>query len=106
MTGGSRGLDLAAVALVALATVGIGVYGLSPYEDRDAASLGLVPAMTLATRVAAVRRVPAGAGVSYGSTWRAVAPTTLALVPLGYADGDPPKRRPRMPLEDLVVYRG
>ena len=29
-----------------------------------------------------------------------------ALITLGYADGDPPKRRPRMPLEDLVVYRG
>ncbi|AHY46165.1 PPOX class probable F420-dependent enzyme, Rv0121 family [Rubrobacter radiotolerans] len=28
-----------------------------------------------------------------------------ALVTLGYADGDPPKRRPRRPLEDLVVYR-
>ena len=28
-----------------------------------------------------------------------------ALLTLGYADGDPPKRRGRMPLEDLVVYR-
>ncbi len=29
-----------------------------------------------------------------------------ALITLGYADGDPPRRRPRLPLEDLVVYRG
>lgn len=28
-----------------------------------------------------------------------------ALITLGYADGDPPKRRPRLPLEDLIVYR-
>ena len=28
-----------------------------------------------------------------------------ALLTLGYADGDPPKRRGRMPLEDLVVYK-
>src|SRR5690606_4181073 len=39
--------------------------------------------------VAAVRRVPAGAGVSYGYTHRANHDTTLALVPLGYADGVP-----------------
>jgi len=29
-----------------------------------------------------------------------------ALLTLGYAAGDPPKRRPRRPLEELVVYRG
>jgi alanine racemase len=69
---------------------GIGLYGVSPFDEGgDSARLGLTPAMTLATRVAAVRRVPAGAGVSYGSTWRAEHPTTLALVPLGYADGIP-----------------
>jgi alanine racemase len=68
---------------------GIGLYGVSPFDDGDAARLGLVPAMTLRTRVAAVRRVPAGAGVSYNHTWRAERPTTLALVPLGYADGIP-----------------
>ena len=68
---------------------GIGLYGLSPFEDGDAERLGLEPAMRLRTRVAAVRRVAAGAGVSYDHTWRADRPTTLALVPLGYADGVP-----------------
>lgn len=68
---------------------GIGIYGLSPFDDGDAAAAGLRPAMTLASRVAAVRRVAAGAGVSYHHTWRAPAPATLALVPLGYADGIP-----------------
>ena len=68
---------------------GIGLYGLSPYGDGDGVRLGLRPAMTLETRIAAVRRVPAGAGVSYDSTWRAERPTSLALVPLGYADGVP-----------------
>ena len=28
-----------------------------------------------------------------------------ALLTLGYADGDPPKRRSRKPLDELVVYR-
>jgi alanine racemase len=45
--------------------------------------------MTLTTEVAATRRVPAGAGVSYDHTWRAPGATNLALVPVGYADGIP-----------------
>lgn len=69
--------------------VGIGLYGLSPFADRTSASLGLRPAMTLRAAVAAVRRVPAGQGVSYGYDFRASRPTNLALVPLGYADGVP-----------------
>ncbi|HWI31671.1 MAG TPA: alanine racemase [Microbacterium sp.] len=69
--------------------LGIGLYGLSPFADRSSASLGLVPAMTLRGAVAAVRRVPAGQGVSYGYDHRTERDTTLALVPLGYADGVP-----------------
>lgn len=69
--------------------IGIGIYGLSPFEDRSSADLGLRPAMTLRAAVAAVRRVGAGQGVSYGYDYRTEADTTLALVPLGYADGVP-----------------
>ena len=69
--------------------VGIGVYGLSPFADRSSAEFGLTPAMTLRASVAAVRRVPAGTGVSYDYTYRTEHDTTLALVPLGYADGVP-----------------
>lgn len=74
---------------LSMVRIGIGLYGLSPIEGRSSAELGLRPAMTLRGRVAAVRRVPAGAGVSYGYTHRTDAETTLALVPLGYADGVP-----------------
>lgn len=69
--------------------LGIGMYGLSPFEDRTSADLGLRPAMTLRAAVAAVRRVDAGHGVSYGYQHRTERETTLALVPLGYADGVP-----------------
>ena len=69
--------------------LGISMYGLSPFDDRTSADLGLRPAMTLRGAVAAVRRVPAGQGVSYGYRHRTQAETTLALVPLGYADGVP-----------------
>ena len=69
--------------------VGIGIYGLSPFSDRSSHDLGLRPAMTLRAPVAAVRRVQAGQGVSYDYTYRAPKETTLALIPLGYADGIP-----------------
>ena len=68
---------------------GIGIYGLSPVAGRTSADLGLQPAMTLRAGVIAVRRVSAGAGVSYGHDYHAERDTTLALVPLGYADGIP-----------------
>lgn len=68
-----------------LARVGIGGYGLNPV----ATPVPLRPAMTLAATVALTKRVDAGQGVSYGLTYRAARETTLALVPLGYADGIP-----------------
>ena len=69
--------------------LGIAIYGLSPFADRSSADLGLRPAMTLRAAVAAVRRVPAGQGVSYGYGYRTTQATTLALIPAGYADGVP-----------------
>ena len=45
--------------------------------------------MTLAARVVAVRRIAAGTPVGYGAAWRAPRETTIATLPLGYADGIP-----------------
>jgi alanine racemase len=67
---------------------GIAVYGLDPL-GRPPAQTPLRPAMTFRTRVALVKRVPAGEGVSYGHEWTTPASTTLALLPVGYADGVP-----------------
>jgi len=69
---------------------GLACYGLSPVPDLGApADFGLRPAMTLTSTVALVKRVPAGTGVSYLHRHVTVAEATLALVPLGYADGVP-----------------
>jgi alanine racemase len=65
---------------------GVAVYGLSPVPGE---SFGLRPAMTVRARVTQTKRVPAGQGVSYGHTHVTERETTLALVPLGYADGVP-----------------
>jgi alanine racemase len=84
----SAGAILRPSARFDLVRMGIAVYGLdaAPGHTPD---LGLVPAMTVRAPLALSRRVPAGAGVSYGHTWVADHDTTVGLVPVGYADGVP-----------------
>lgn len=73
-----------------LARPGLAVYGLSPVPDvSTAGELGLQPAMSLQARLALVKVVPAGHGVSYGHRYVTTRTTTLGLVPMGYADGIP-----------------
>ncbi|MFH8567062.1 alanine racemase [Streptomyces sp. NPDC017993] len=69
---------------------GIGIYGISPSpEVGTPQDFGLRPAMTLEASLASVKRAPGGHGVSYGHHYTTPGETTLALVPLGYADGVP-----------------
>jgi alanine racemase len=70
-----------------LVRLGGAIYGLSTLPGG--APGWLRPAMTLTARLAQVKRVPPGTGVSYGHRYVTTAPTTLGLVPLGYADGVP-----------------
>ena len=69
-----------------LVRAGLGLYGIEPVRGR---TFGLRPAMTLRGRVIMGRPIGAGAGVSYGHDYISQRPSTLALVPLGYADGLP-----------------
>jgi len=69
-----------------LVRCGIASYGLDPAPGRSP-DLGLVPAMTVRAALALVKDVDAGAQVSYNHTWTADRPTTLGLVPVGYAEG-------------------
>lgn len=65
---------------------GIALYGLHPSEATYG-SADLRQAMTVKAQVSYVKRIGLGEGVSYGFTWHAGAPTTIATIPLGYADG-------------------
>jgi alanine racemase len=67
---------------------GVAIYGLSPLAGR-AAEFGLRPAMSVRAAVLVAKRVAAGRGVSYGHTYTTGKETTVAVVPLGYADGVP-----------------
>jgi alanine racemase len=64
---------------------GIAMYGLNPLPGKE----DLRPAMSFRSSVVLTKRIAAGESVSYGHTWTAERDTTLALVPVGYADGVP-----------------
>jgi alanine racemase len=64
---------------------GIAVYGQTPMPALG--DMGLRPAMTLKCTVVRVHPLKAGDGVSYGHTWIADRDTSVALLPIGYADG-------------------
>jgi alanine racemase len=65
---------------------GITIYGLRPSaETRMVVSVR--PAMSLKSRIARLRTLPAGSCISYGCTYVTSRPTVVALVPIGYGDG-------------------
>ncbi len=66
--------------------LGIASYGLTPALGLEF-DCQLKPVMTLRARLAAVKRVPAGSGVSYGHTYVTEHETTVGLVPMGYGEG-------------------
>ncbi|WP_327269337.1 alanine racemase [Streptomyces sp. NBC_01218] len=87
-----------------LVRTGIAMYGISPSPELGTpADFGLRPVMTLSASVALVKQVPAGHGISYGHHYTTPSETTLALVPLGYADGIPRHASGRGPV--LVAGR-
>jgi alanine racemase len=67
--------------------LGISMYGCPPASHHHDIARDLRPALRLVSRVSHVQVVDAGEGVSYGHRWRAHRPTTVATVPIGYADG-------------------
>jgi alanine racemase len=71
-----------------LVRLGIAMYGLPPSNEVNW-PVTLRPAMTLKTRLARLRVLPAGASVGYGRTYITADPTAIGLTPVGYGDGYP-----------------
>ena len=71
--------------------IGIILYGSPPSPEmaKVCAPLGLKPVMRLLSQVSAVKELPAGTGISYGHTFKTVRQSTIATIPVGYADGYP-----------------
>jgi len=66
---------------------GIAIYGLYPSKEVNREHVRLRPVMTLKTRIVQLRKVTEGFKISYGSTYETGKPTTIATLPIGYADG-------------------
>jgi alanine racemase len=64
---------------------GLLLYGIVP--PPLSAGLDLRPALSLTSRIVAVKGVRAGEKIGYGLRWQADGPRTIAIVPAGYADG-------------------
>lgn len=67
---------------------GIALYGHYPHpECRELDGVGLIPVMSVYSRVTAVRNLPAGTPVSYGCTHVLQRDSRIAVLPIGYGDG-------------------
>jgi alanine racemase len=69
-----------------MARCGVAIYGLDPFQ-ADPAEHDLVPALSLRSYVADVKRFEPGASAGYGQRWKAPVQTCIGVVPLGYGDG-------------------
>ena len=66
---------------------GIVTYGMYPSGEVSPELLKLEPALQFLSRVTHVKTLPAGREISYGGTYVTDKPTTVATIPVGYADG-------------------
>lgn len=65
---------------------GVIIYGMNP-DQSTAGKMPLHPVMSLKSSVSMVKELPAGRKISYGCTYETTAPTKIATIPVGYADG-------------------
>lgn len=68
---------------------GIMLYGASPFSDKTGEDLGLLPAMTLESKLIGMQFVRKGEGVGYGARFIAERDMKIGIVACGYADGYP-----------------
>ncbi len=69
---------------------GIILYGLNPSDEVEYNNIEKPhPVMSMKTRVVQVKTVPANTYISYGCTFKTTAPTRVATLCAGYADGVP-----------------
>ncbi len=66
---------------------GIVIYGLYPSEEVSPELLKLQPALSWHSRITHIKTLEAGRAISYGGTYVTEKPTTVATIPVGYADG-------------------
>ena len=66
---------------------GIVTYGMYPSDEVDENLLSIAPALQWVSHISHLKQLPAGCPISYGGTFVTTKPTTVATIPVGYADG-------------------
>lgn len=66
---------------------GVAMYGMAPSDEVDITRHKLAPVMSITAKVIYVKAVPKDFSISYGCSHVTAAPTVIATVPIGYADG-------------------
>jgi alanine racemase len=82
----SAGMIVSKDSHFSMVRTGIAMYGLHPSEKVQLPE-GFTPALTWKSVVAQVKRLPGGHMVGYGNAYRTTRPETIAVLPIGYADG-------------------
>lgn len=65
--------------------LGLILYGISPLPKKEQSEY--LPVMTVKSKISFIKNIPSGHSVSYSRSFIASRPTTIAVVPIGYADG-------------------
>jgi alanine racemase len=73
-------------ALFTMVRPGLMLYGYNPLEGEGVGA-DLRPVLSLVTRIAFLKKVPAGVSISYGRTFVTKRESVIATIPIGYADG-------------------
>lgn len=68
---------------------GLMMYGASPFAEKTGLDHGLLPVMTLWSRLIAITKVKKGGKVGYGGVWSAPEDMLVGVVGVGYGDGYP-----------------
>jgi alanine racemase len=82
----SAGLLRLPEARFSMVRLGLAMYGLQP-SLHVVLPAGFRPALAWKTTIAQVKTLPPGSYVSYGNTYRTQEVETIAVIPVGYADG-------------------
>ncbi len=77
---------------------GLALYGCSPLPGKTGTDHGLIPVMTLESKLFAIKPVNKGESVGYGRSWQAQEDTRVGLVAIGYGDGYPRHARSGTPV--------
>lgn len=89
---------------------GIMLYGVSPFSNRTAPELGLVPVMRFMSAISAIHHNSLPVQVGYSATWSSSKPSIIGIVAAGYGDGYPRHIAPNTPVwikgrEVMIVGR-